>query len=397
MKIAVVGIGFVGLSNAIVLAQNNHVIAVDISEEKVKCVNRGISPITDLEGSELLNSFVLDGTIGGKLASRSLIATTDLGLACLDADYVIIATPTDYDEATNKFDTRSIESVISQISCDAMIVIKSTIPIGYVASLRLRFADKAIIFSPEFLREGRAVRDNLYPSRVIIGGKCDRARKFGKLLKQSAKAKDVPIIFSDSTEAEAIKLFANAYLAMRVAFFNELDTFACVKNLNAREIIDGVGADPRIGSGYNNPSFGYGGYCFPKDTKQLRENYREIPNNIVEAIVSSNETRKTFIADEILNKGISVLGIHRLIMKSGSDNFRCSSIYDVAKKVEERGVKVVVYEPEAVDSDLKDMTRIDSLDVFLSITDLIICNRWSNDLSGFESKVFSRDIFHTDI
>lgn len=396
MKIVIVGIGFVGLSNAIVLAQNNHVVAVDLSEEKVKCVNEGISPVHDVEGSELLNSFVFDGTIGGELAGRSLIATTDLDLACVGADYVIIATPTDYDDVTNKFDTRSIESVISQVSCDAMIVIKSTIPIGYVESLRLRFADKDIIFSPEFLREGSAVRDNLYPSRIIVGGKCDRARKFGMLLKQSAKVKDVPVVFSDSTEAEAIKLFANAYLAMRVAFFNELDTFACVKKLNAREIIEGVGADPRIGSGYNNPSFGYGGYCFPKDTKQLRENYRDIPNNIVEAIVSSNESRKTFITDEILNKGISVLGIHRLIMKSGSDNFRSSSIYDVAKKLEERGVKVVIYEPEAVDSDLQGMTRIDSLDVFLSSTDLIICNRWSNDLCGFESKVFSRDIFNTD-
>lgn len=396
LRIVVVGIGYVGLSNALVLAQHHDVIAVDVSDEKIRKLNEGVSPVSDLEASEILAQYIKDGTIGGDTLGGSLNATNDLASACNDADYIIISTPTDYDAVANNFDTKSIETIITQINCDAMIVIKSTIPVGYVESLRRHFPDKEIIFSPEFLREGRAVKDNLYPSRIIVGGKCDKARKFGDLLKEGSRLDDVPVFFTDSTEAEAIKLFANAYLAMRVAFFNELDTFSTVKGLDARDIIQGVCADRRIGSGYNNPSFGYGGYCFPKDTKQLSANYAGIPNNIIRSIVSSNESRKTFIADHIIDMKVDILGIHRLIMKAGSDNFRSSAIYDVAKKVKQRGVKVVVYEPEAGCEDLQGLTRIDSLDEFLKNTDLIICNRWSDELSAVSSKVFSRDIFNTD-
>lgn len=396
MKIVVVGIGYVGLSSAVLLAQNHQVIAVDISEEKIRNLNSGVSPIVDPEATGMLNEFVKDGTIGGCDEGRSLSATSDLKSACVDADYIIISTPTDYDVATNSFDTKSIESVIGQISSDAMIVIKSTIPIGYISKLRESYPNKDLIFSPEFLREGSAVKDNLYPSRIIVGGKCEKARMFGDLVKEGARSNDVPLFFTDSTEAEAIKLFANGYLAMRVSFFNELDTFAAAKNLNAREIIQGISADPRIGAGYNNPSFGYGGYCFPKDTKQLSANYDGIPNDIIESIVSSNETRKTFIADHIIDMNISVLGVYRLIMKAGSDNFRSSAIYDVALKVMERGVKVVVYEPEANDEDCEGMTLMSSLDDFSHTSDLIICNRWSDELDKVASKVFSRDIFNTD-
>lgn len=396
MKIVVVGIGYVGLSSAVLLAQNHQVIAVDISEEKIRNLNSGVSPIVDPEATGMLNEFVKDGTIGGYAEGRSLSATSDLKSACVDADYIIISTPTNYDVAANSFDTKSIESVIGQISSDAMIVIKSTIPIGYIAKLRESYPNKDLIFSPEFLREGSAVKDNLYPSRIIVGGKCEKARMFGDLVKEGARSNDVPIFFTDSTEAEAIKLFANGYLAMRVSFFNELDTFAAAKNLNAREIIQGISADPRIGAGYNNPSFGYGGYCFPKDTKQLSANYDGIPNDIIESIVSSNETRKTFIADHIIDMNISVLGVYRLIMKAGSDNFRSSAIYDVALKVMERGVKVVVYEPEANDEDCEGMTLMSSLDDFFHTSDLIICNRWSDELDKVASKVFSRDIFNTD-
>ena len=391
-----VGIGYVGLSNALLLAQNHNVVAVDISEEKISKLNSGVSPIVDAEASKMLNKFVKNGTIGGYVEGRSLSATNDLKSACVDADYIIISTPTDYDISTNKFDTKSIESVISQISCDAMIVIKSTIPIGYIETLRERYPNKDLIFSPEFLREGSALKDNLYPSRIIVGGDCKKARAFGDLLREGSRLDDVPVFFTDSSEAEAIKLFANGYLAMRVSFFNELDTFAAIKNLNAKQIIQGISADPRIGAGYNNPSFGYGGYCFPKDTKQLRANYDGIPNNIIESIVSSNETRKIFIADLIIDMNISVLGVYRLIMKAGSDNFRSSAIYDVALKVMERGVKVVVYEPEATNEDCKGMSIIPNLDDFFRTTDLIICNRWSDELDEVSSKVFSRDIFNTD-
>ena len=388
MKIAVIGLGYVGMSNAVLLAQHNEVVAVDLSEERVDLVNARLSPIEDPDISEYLASHPLN-----------LRAATDLAEAVQGAAYVIVSTPTDYDPVDNFFNTASVDEVTRQalaIDPDTTVVIKSTIPVGHVQSLRNELHSDRIIFSPEFLREGRALYDNLHPSRIIVGERSDRASVFADLLVAGALDDNIPVRFADPDEAEAIKLFANTYLAMRVAFFNELDSYALSRQMDTKQIIDGVSLDPRIGEGYNNPSFGYGGYCLPKDTKQLLANYAEVPQSLVRAIVDANRTRKDFIADEIIRKQPKVVGIYRLVMKEGSDNFRQSSIQGIMKRIKAKGIEVIVYEP-VMEQDLFFGSRvIRDLDTFKVEADLIVTNRLNADIADVKSKIFTRDVFGAD-